>query len=123
MKKLAGFPNKDVLHIVGISNYRTIKQLNLLLSANTFSVHSNHWNGSLGHLTLTVSKAVYNTLAGCEFTVPASPGAMVDVPANSMLPQISALERMHKAALKDLDNYNSVDGALKQQLFGNVHPM
>ena len=49
-KVLAGFPNKNVLPIVGIPNYKTIKELNLLLNANAASVHSNRGNGSLDHL-------------------------------------------------------------------------
>ena len=121
-KILAGFLSKDVLSIVGIPNYKTIKELNLLLSANAASVHSNHGNGSLGHLALTVSTVVHNTLAGCDFSAPTNPGATVDVPVNAMASQTAALERTHKAVLKDWDTYNSVDGALKQQLLTSVHP-
>ena len=122
-KILAGFPNKDVLPIVGIPNFKTIKNLNLFLSANATSVHSNRWHGSLGHLALTVSNIIYDTLAGCEFTTSTNPGAIVDVPANSTLSQIDSLERRHKAALKAWDRYSSVDGAFKKQLLRSVHPM
>ena len=100
-KILAGFPNKDVLLIVGISNYKTINGLNLLLSTNTASVYSNYGDGSLGHLELTVSNAVHNTLAGCDFSAPTNPGAVVYVPAITTASQTAALERRHKAALKN----------------------
>ena len=108
---------------MGIPNYKTIKELNLLLSANAASVHSNCGNRSLGHVALTVSKSVCDTLPDCDFIAPTNPGATVDVPTNSTSPQISALERIHKAALKDWDEYNSVDGALKKQLLVSVYPM
>ena len=121
-KILAGFPNKDVLPVVGIPNYKTIKELNLLLSANTASVHSKHGNGSLGHLALTVSTAVHDTLADCVFSAPINPGVMVNIPANATAAHTSALERTHKVALKDWDIYNSVDDTLKQQLLKSVHP-
>ena len=120
-KILAGFPNKDVLPIVGIPNYKMIKELNLLLSANAASVHSNRGNGSLGHLALTVSKAVHNTLASCDFSTPTNPGGTVDVPANITASQTAALEYTHKATLKEWDIYNSVDGALKHQLLARIY--
>ena len=91
-KILAGFPNKDLLPILGIPNYKTIKELDFLLSANTASVHSSRGNGALGKLAPTVSNAMYDTLSGCEFTTPTNLGATVDVPTNSTLPQIAALE-------------------------------
>ena len=109
----AGVLNKDVLPIVGISNYKMIKELNILLRANAASVHSNHGKCALGHLALTVYNTVYNTLVGYEFTAPTNPGATVAVPANSTLSQIAALKRTHKSALKAWKKYNSVDGELK----------
>ena len=121
-KILAGFPNKDALLIAGIPNYKTVKELNLLLSANTASVHSNFGNGSLGQLALTVSNAVHNTLAGCDFSAPTNPGASVDVPANATASQTTTLERTYKVVLKDWETYNSVNGALNQQLLTSAHP-
>ena len=121
-KILAGFPNKNVLPIVGIPNYKTIKELNLLLSVNAASVYPNHGNVSLGHLVLTVYNAVHNTLKDCDFSASTNPGATVDVPTNATAPQIATLKGSHKAALKDWDTYNSVDGALKQQLLASVYP-
>ena len=81
-----GFPNKDVPPIIGIPNYKTIKELNLLLSANAVSAHFNHGNGAIVNLTLTVSNAVYDTLTGYEFTTLTNPGATVDIPADSTSP-------------------------------------
>ena len=106
---------------MGIPNYKIIKELHLLLSANTASVHSNRENGFLGHLVLTVSNAIHDTLSGCDFTAPATSVATVDIPTNAAATQIVALEWTHKAALKYWDTYNSVDGALKQQLLTSVH--
>ena len=85
-KNLAGFPNKDVLSIVEIPNYKTIKESNLLLSANAASVYSHRGNGSLVHLALTVSNDVHNTIVGCGFTAPTNPGATGNVPTNAMSP-------------------------------------
>ena len=80
---LAGFPNKNVLLIFEIPNYKTIKELNLLLSANATSVHSHRENGPIGLLSLTVSTAVHDTLAGCNFRAPTNPGTAVKIPANA----------------------------------------
>ena len=118
---MASFPNKYVLLIVGIPNYKIIKELNLLLSVNAASVHSNGGNGSLGHLALTVSTTVLDTLAGCDFSAPTNPGATVDVPASATASQTAALKRTHKAAIKYWDTYNSVDGALKHQLLARIY--
>ena len=119
---MAGFPNKDVFLIVGTPNYKTIKELNLFLSANAASVHSNRGNDSLGHLALTVLTTVYGTLASCVFSAPTNPGVTIDVTANETAAQTAALERTHKVELKDWDTYNSVDSALKQHLLAIVHP-
>ena len=99
--------------IVGIPNYKTIKELYLLFSANAASVYSNRRNGSLGHLALSLSTAVQDALAGCSFSASTNPGATVEIPANTTAAQTYALTRTHKVAL---------NGALKKQVLASVHP-
>ena len=84
-KIFAGFLNKDILLIVGIPNYKTIKELNLLLSTNAASVYSNRGDGSLGHLALTVPTSVHNMLTGCDFSAPTNPGATATSPQTQRL--------------------------------------
>ena len=106
-KILVGFLNKDLPPTIGIRNYKTMKELNLLLSAIAAYVHYNCGNGALGYPSLTVSTAVYDTLAGCGFTAPTNLRTTVTIFATSTSPQIAAPKWTHKTALKDWDEFNA----------------
>ena len=100
-----------------------INELILFFCPNTASIHSNHGNGALRELFLTVFIAVYDTLAEYEFTTLINSGAKVTIPIISTMPQVSVLKWTHKSALKDRDKFNSMDGALIQQLLSYVDHM
>ena len=112
-KIVQGFPNPSIPQIIGIPTYYTLKEVNLLLSANGSSAHSNRRNGTLGHLFLTIRLNTYRTLAGTVFVPPVNPGVTMTIPAGSTGPQIAALERTFNSDLKEWVTYQNVDQAIK----------
>ena len=112
-KIVQGFPNPTIPQIIGIPTYYTLKEVNLLISANASSIHSNRGNGALGHLSLTVRPNTYQTIAGVAFDPPVNPGATMTIPGGSSGPQIAALERTFNSELKEWKTYQNVDQALK----------
>ena len=55
-------------------------------SSNAASVYSEHQNGTLGILALTVLPAIYTTLAGLAFVHPTNQGRSVVIPERSIYP-------------------------------------
>mgnify|MGYP006063398315 CR=1 FL=1 len=72
-KIVEGFPRPNIHPIIGIPTYEGIAEIHIKLNLNAASVHSELGNGALGLLALTVTPAVYNTLAGVPFVPPANP--------------------------------------------------
>ena len=111
-KIIQGFPNPSIPPIIGIPTYYTLKEVNILLSANASSVHSNRGNGALGHLFLTIRPNTYRTIAGIAFAPPVNPGVTMTIPPGSTGPQIAALERTFNSDLKEWRTYQNVDQAV-----------
>jgi hypothetical protein len=120
---IESFPHPTIPPITGLPTYDTIATFLRLLNANAASVHSELGGGLLGHLSLTVSPAVYTTLSAVIFTVPINPGPVPIIPNNATTAQIQALLRNHKENLRIWTLYNNVDAALKQQLVNGVNQM
>ena len=57
-----GFPHNTISPVIGMPTYATISEVNLRLNANAASVQSDHGDGMLGLLALTVTPAVYSIL-------------------------------------------------------------
>jgi histidinol-phosphate/aromatic aminotransferase/cobyric acid decarboxylase-like protein len=96
---IESFPHPTIPPIIGLPTYEAIANFLRLLNANAASVHSESGGGLLGHLTLTVSPAVYTTLSAVPFVRPNNPGAVPVVPAGATTAQIQALLRNHKETL------------------------
>ena len=81
-------------------------ELNTYLNSCSASVHSNLGCGTLGHLPLTATPAVYALLSATKLVVPTNPGSTVQLatpaPADAV---ISALTREHSKNLRFWKTY------------------
>jgi hypothetical protein len=117
---IESFPHPVIPPIQGLPTYKSITEATQLLNANAASVHSELGGGSLGHLSLTISPAVYATLSATPFIAPNNPGAAPVFPENRTAAQINATIRDHTEALRVWREHSNVDAALRQQLIGAV---
>ena len=119
---LTAFPYPTIPPIVGPPTYETINEVAALLKANAASIHSENGGGQLGYLALTVSPAVYATLSnGVAFVVPNNPQAFPPpLGGHPTVAQIQANQRQHAENLRLFRLYQTVQGALKQQLISAV---
>ena len=122
-KIVAGFPHRDIPNILSVPTYNNIKELNLLLSSNALSVHSNRRNNVLCHLVLIITPDTYFTLAVIVFQPPVNPGPTVVVPPLSTGPVKAVIKRTYKGAPDEWDRFINVNGALKYQFLVSVDPM
>lgn len=118
-----GFPHNTISPVIGMPTYATISEVNLRLNANAASVQSDHGDGTLGLLALTVTPAVYSTLTDTPFELPINPGPNPGIPANATGAQIEANTRAHKENLRIWREYIATDKALKQQLLAAIQEM
>jgi hypothetical protein len=118
-----GFPHNTISPVIGMPTYATISKVNLPLNANPASVTSDHGNGTLRLLALTLTPAVYNTLSDTPFEVLINPGPNPAIPANATGAQIKANNRAHKENLQIWREYLATDKALIQQLLSVIQEM
>ena len=97
--------------------YLTIETSQRELNANAISVHSYEGGGLNGHLTLTVTPAVYLQIAGVPFVPPSAPTTepvfLNDAPTAA---QISEAHRLPLSHQKTFRLYHDVDKALVRQI-------
>ena len=94
-----GFPYPTVTPITGLPNYETIADLHEQLNDNSSFVQSNLGGGAYGHLALTVTPAVFTTLAPTmPYIIPVNPGANPVIPEGSTGPQIASIRLTHDNA-------------------------
>ena len=97
--------------------YLTIETAQRELNANAISVHSYEGGGLHGHLTLTVTPAVYLNIAGVPFEPPHAPTTepvfLTDAPT---APQITEANRLLLSNQKTFRLYHDVDKALVRQI-------
>ena len=118
---IAAFPYPTIQPIVGTPTYESINEVATYLKANASAIHSENGGGQLGYLGLTVSPAVYDTLApGTPFVIPPNPGPTPPPLPNGTNAQITANIRQHATALSLFRHYNTVNNALKQLLLTAV---
>ena len=122
-KIVEGFPHPTITLIIGIPSYETIAEVHIKLNSSAESVHSELGNGALGLLALTVTPAVYTTLAGVLFVTPLNPRQIIEIPPGSTGPVIAELDQAHKIQVRIWKAYPAVDKALKQQLLGCINEM
>ena len=120
---IAAFPYPVIQPIIGAPTYETINEVATALKANASAIHTENGGGQLGYLGLTVSVALYNTLApNMPFVIPPNPGPTPPVlpNANPMNAQLMANIRQHATELSLFRHYNTVNNALKQLLLTAV---
>ena len=100
---------------MGIRTYETIAEVHIKLNLNAASVRLELGNCALGLIALTVTPAVYNTLAGVPFVSPVNPGQTFVIPEGATGTQIAALDAAHKIQIWIWKEYLVADIALKQR--------
>ena len=106
----------NITLIVGCLKYGTITKVNLLLSANTASIHPHRGNRQPVYLVLTMALANYATITGISFIPPQIPGAILAIPDIARTALITNLELAFKQDTEEYKLYFSVNETLKQQL-------
>ena len=122
-KIVDGLPFPTIPPIVGTPTYNTISEVNLKLNSNSASIQSNLGCSTLGHLQLTVSPTVYNTLYATPFIVHVNPGSVPIIPDNSTGDQITELCYAFNTATAPFNEYDRTDKALRQILLSTVDKM
>jgi hypothetical protein len=100
--------------------YHSLNELRKLLNATTASVPCTISTGDFGWIALTISPALYGTLAGAPFSFPVNPGHAPNIPNFATAMQIEAIWLEDKERMCLWNEYNTVDHALKQQLINAV---
>jgi hypothetical protein len=117
---IKSFPHPTVPTTEGPPTYKSITNILQILNANAASVHSELGGGALGHLSLTVSTAVYATLSATPFEAPTNPGVTPTIPTCTTNTDARIMICNHREALRLWREYQNVDAALKQQLISAV---
>jgi hypothetical protein len=117
---IESFPHPTVPSIEGPPTYESITDILQILNANAASVHSELGGGALGHLSLTVSTAVYATLSATPFVAPTNPGPTPAIPPRTTVTETNNVIRNHREELRIWREYQNVDAALKQQLINAI---
>ena len=120
-KFIETFPIPTLSRITGQPTYENVKTLNEELNANATSIVTTRGGGAHGHLALTISPAVYATLADTPFEIPTLPDE-VD-PEGRTGPQIAETNRLYEAQKHEFHSYVNLQNALKKQLIGAVEPL
>ena len=84
------------------------------------SVTTNLVCGTLGHLCLTLSYAVYATLLTTIFVPPLTPVAKPVIPAGTTGPKAASIRYAHDSTTLDFKTFFNVDRTQIQQLIGGV---
>ncbi len=119
-KIMANFPHKSLPRIIGPPTYETIRDMHLKINENCISVHSNLGNGQLGHLGISVTAAVYNTLSAIPFVPPVNPGAAPVFPDGAQGPQIANIRLVFDEAQIMFNTYQNVQKAISALIIGAV---
>jgi hypothetical protein len=119
-KIVDNFPHKTILPIVGQPTYAAIRDMHLKMNENCISVHSNLGNGLLGHLGISVTPDVYNTLSALPFVPPVNPGAAPAFPAGAQGPQIENIRRIFEEEQVIFNTYQNVQKAISALMIGAV---
>ena len=112
-KLIESFLHLSIQPVIGQPTYDSIAEVHLKLNANAASIHSNHGNGQLGHLFLTMQPEVQNTLSTTPFVPSANPGLNPVISDGATGNQISNLRRNHDNLLEEFNTYDQADKALK----------
>ena len=115
-----GFPHPVLSPITTSTQepmYESLCQAQMQLNANSSSVHSNTRGGCYGHLVLTMPPAEFALLPNIVafIVLPCPPDHPVH-PPNATQPQITEINRLHKATQQIFRTYDELDKDLKTQI-------
>jgi hypothetical protein len=119
-KIVDNFPHKTIPTIVGQPTYEAIRDMHLKMNENCIAVHSNLGNGQLGHLGISVTPAVYDTLSATPFVAPVNPGAAPVFPNGAQGPQIENIRRIFEEEQSIFNTYQNVQKAISALMIGAV---
>ena len=122
-KIVENFPHKTIPPIIGQPTYESIRDMHLQMNENCISVHSNLGNGQLGHLGITVTQAVYNTLSALPFVAPINPGSTPVFHPNAQAPEIENIRRIFQEEQAVFNTYQNVQKAISALMIGAVDPI
>jgi len=122
-KVVDNFPHKTIPPIIGQPTYEAIRDMHLKMNENCISVHSNLGNGLLGHLGISVTAVVYDTLSAHPFVAPINPGATPVFPAGAQGPQIENIRRIFREDQIVFNTYQNVLKAISSLMIGAVDPI
>jgi hypothetical protein len=110
------FTHPTISKIGGQPSYHSLKNIFTTLNANVASIPCTISSGDLGWIAITISPALYTTLAGNPFPFPTNPGPSPALPPFAAPSQLAAITAAHTERQRLWQEYNTVDRALKQQL-------
>jgi hypothetical protein len=97
---IESFPHPSIPSIEGQPTYESITDITRLRNANAASVQTDLGGGKHGHLSLTVSTAVFAMLSATPFVIPKNPGPTPSIPAGETNAQaINVITRKHQEDL------------------------
>jgi hypothetical protein len=125
---IASFPHLILPLVQGEPGYQTIHAIRKVLQANSRAIDTHLGGGSLGHLGLVVSDALYAMISRAtesgptRWVSPTSPGR---APGNTdgTAAEISAAPHIWDEEVQTYRTYTSVQQALKKQIITVFEPM
>ena len=117
---IKGLPYPEIPKINGEPTFDDLKNLKNKLDNNAGSVPTNLGGGAHGYLALTTPGNTFFALTGAIFQPPIDPGPLPQIPQNATSAQIGHLERTHKEARRQFQEFIAVGNALRQQLLTAV---
>jgi hypothetical protein len=125
---LASFPHPILPTVEGDPDYQTIHAIRKFLQANSRAIDTHLGGGTLGHLGLIVSDAVYSNIAPPTSEAPTfwvTPNAPGRAPAtkDGTSAQLSAARHVWEEDVQTYWTCTSVQQALKKQIISVFEPM
>jgi hypothetical protein len=117
------FPHKNIPPILDQPTYETIQELHLKLNENAVKVHSNLGNGLLGHLCVTVSPPIFNTLSATPFTLPINPGISPAFPDAATGPVMANIRQVFKEEFAEFKRCMDVCNAISALIIEVIEPV
>jgi hypothetical protein len=103
--------------------YLSLQATRKALGALASEIPTTRGGGDSGYMGIVLPAPIYALLnPGHPFILPPNPGQEPVIPANPTAAVISAIERTHREALRQYQEYNSLHSALKRKLIAAVHP-
>jgi hypothetical protein len=120
---IAIFPHPILPIVQGYLDYQTIHTIRKLLQANARAIDTHLGGGSLGHVGIIVSVAVYTIVVPVHpWANPVVPGWGPEEITAGTAAQISAARHLWEENFQTFRTYNTVEQALKKQILTFLNP-